>query len=108
MVEKLSNYKKWVMMRDLSTEQSEKLAKIILNGDTKVVPDNKISYESFVQFVRNNEVSIADRFDEYNKDGKYTVGLSTDQFSETDILIFINILIAKTAMQIVGTYFYTD
>ena len=108
MVEKSSNHKKWDLMRDLSNEQSERLAKFILNDDKKKVPNSKVLYENFVQMVRNNEVSIADRFDEYNKSGKYTECLPTDQFSQTDILIFINILITKTAMQIVGTYYYTD
>jgi hypothetical protein len=102
------NHKKWDLMRDLSNEQSERLAKFILNDDKKKVPNSKVLYENFVQMVRNNEVSIADRFDEYNKSGKYTEGLPTDQFSQTDILIFTNILITKTAMLIVGTYYYTD
>jgi hypothetical protein len=108
MAEMLSNHKKWDLIRDLSARQSERLAKVILNDDIKKAPDSKVSYENFVQMVRNNEVSIADRFDEYNKTGKYTEGLPTDQFSPTDILIFTNILITKTAMQIVGTYYYTD
>jgi hypothetical protein len=103
-----SNHKKWNLMRDLSNDQSERLAKVILNGDMKEAPDTKVSYKSFVQYVRNNEVSIADRFDEYNKAGTYTEGLPKDQFSQTDIMIFINMLITKTAMQLVGTYYYTD
>lgn len=108
MAEILSNHKKWDLMVDLSAQQSERLAKVILNGYMKEAPDTKVSYENFVQMVRNNEVSIADRFDEYNKSGKYTEGLPTDRFSQTDILIFINMLITKTAMQIVGTYYYTE
>jgi hypothetical protein len=108
MAEILSNHKKWDLMRDLSAQQSERLAKVILNSVMKEAPNTKVSYENFVQMVRNNEVSIADRFDEYNKSGKYTEGLPTDQFSQTDILIFINMLITKTAMQIVGTHYYTD
>jgi len=108
MADKSSNQKKWDLMSDLSNKQSERLAKVILNDDIKKAPDSKVSYENFVQMVRNNEVSIADQFDEYNKSGKYTEDLPTDRFSQTDILIFINMLITKTAMQIVGTYYYTD
>lgn len=108
MADILSNHKKWDLIRDLSAQQSERLAKFILNGDKKEAPDSKVSYENFVHMVRNNEVSIADRFDEYDKSGKYIEGLPTDRFSQTDILIFINMLITKTAMQIVGTYYYTE
>lgn len=108
MADNSSNRKKWDLMRDLSNEQSERLAKVILNGDMKEAPDTKVEYESFVQYVRNNELSIADRFDEYNKTGKYTEGLPTDQFSETDILIFKNMLITSAAFQVVGTYFYNN
>jgi hypothetical protein len=108
MAEMLLNHKKWDLIRDLSAQQSERLAKFILNDDKKKVPYSKVSYENFIQMVRNNEVSIADRFDEYNKSGKYTEGLPTDQFSQTDIQIYINMLITMTAMQVVGTYYYTD
>jgi len=108
MADRLSNYDKWVLMRDLSEKQSVRLAKVILNGDQKEAPNIEVSYEGFVQFVRNNEVSIADKFTEYNASGKYTQGLPEDQFSLADINIYINLLITKTAMQIVGTYFYSD
>ena len=108
MADNSSTHKNWDLMRDKSNEQSERLAKVILNGDKKEAPDSKVSYENFVQMVRNNEVSIADRFDEYNKSGKYTEGLPVDQFSQTDILIFINMLITSAAFQVVGTYFYNN
>jgi hypothetical protein len=108
MAENLSKQEKWVQMRDLSNEQSERLAKVILNGDQKEAPDIYVDRLSFYQFLRNNEVSIADRFTEYDASGKYTEGLPEDQFSLADINIYKNLLVTKTAMQIVGTYFYTD
>ena len=108
MTDRLSQQHKWELMRDLSNKQSEILADRIWKGCMQETPNTEISYESFCQCLKNNELSIADRFDDFNKEGRFTEALHKRDFSDTDVCIYINILITKTAMNIVENTFYTD
>lgn len=108
MAQRLSQQQKWDLMRDLSIKQSEILADRIWKGCMQDTPSTETTYKGFCQSVNNNALSIADRFEEYNADGKYTEGLSKDLFTDDDVLIFTDILITKTAMNIVGSTFYTN
>ena len=104
----MTNSQKLNYIFNSSNENSAKLAEVVLNSSKQKAADIQISYESFCQYLKNNEMSIADRFDEYNKSGEYTKILSGNEFSEADRNVYINILITKTAMIVVGSIFYTD
>jgi hypothetical protein len=108
MTDSLSQLDKWNLMCDLSSKQAEMLADRIWKGCMEETPNMKTTYESYCQSVRNNELSIANRFDEFNAEGKFTEGLPKSDFSDTDVRIYVDILITKTASNIVSSSFYTD
>ncbi len=108
MTDRLSLQGKWNFMLELSHKQSMILADHIWKGCMQETPKTLISYESFCQYLRNNEMSISERFDEFNKEGKFTEALPKHSLSEIDVCTYINQLISKTALSIVGSTFYTD
>jgi len=108
MTHSLSQQGKWNLMRNLSNKQSEILADRIWKGCMQETPNTETTYKRFCQCVKNNELSIADRFDEFNAENKFTEALPKDLFTEDDVNIFINILITKTAMNVIGSTFYTN
>ena len=104
----MTNSQKWNLILKSSNENSLKLADVVLNGSIQRAPDVQVSYESFCQYLKNNEMSIADQFNVYNKSGEYTKAVSGIEFSEADKNVYENILITKTAMIVVGSIFYID
>jgi len=106
MSERLSQQDKWKLIRDLSTEQAEMLADQIWKGIMKDKPTNEKPYKDFMKSVMNNVLSITDRFDEFNKVGKFIEALPKSEFTKAEVDNYKEILILKTATNIVGSVFY--
>jgi len=105
----LTNKEKRDLMFKWSRENAEELSNEVFKiwGKNEASTEN-VSYESFCRYLNNTDYAISQKFDEYNKSGKYTNTLSEYNLSDYDKIVFINTLIGSAALIVTGNTFYTD
>jgi len=105
----LTNKEKLDLMFQWSRENAEELVnEVFAIWGKNEKPTQDVSYESFCQYLNNIDYAISQKFDEYNKSGKYTNKLSDYDLTEYDKTVFINTLIGSAALIVTGNTFYTN
>ena len=100
--------KERALIEKLSKDQSAILAEEILQIlGIHDAPGKKMTHDEFCKFVADMKHKIANDFNHYDKDGRYTGLFLKSGLSSADLEIFKDSLISKAAILVAKRNFYS-